>query len=151
MVKVVRILVLGDRTGSWSTHLSAIAEYLPMFAATGHFNYMKSAYLYLQSIKEFETWNQAVFRNFQRGFHVIRRTEKFWVGLGTDFVLKSTGGLTRGSGMTEEKRSLWTISSPVCSEYNISQRGNRSKNEVGPVGLGNTWRQSIFGRWSLFE
>ena len=32
--------------------------------------------------------------------------------------LKSTGGLTRGSGMSEEQRALWVLSSPVCSEYN---------------------------------
>ncbi|KAH3890520.1 hypothetical protein DPMN_014622 [Dreissena polymorpha] len=32
--------------------------------------------------------------------------------------LKSTSGLTRGSGMTEEMQNLWTLSAPVKSEYN---------------------------------
>ena len=32
--------------------------------------------------------------------------------------LKSSGGLTHGSGMTEEMRSLWTMSTPITSEYN---------------------------------
>lgn len=36
--------------------------------------------------------------------------------------LKSTGGLTRGSGMTEDMRNLWTLSAPVTSEYNIAMQ-----------------------------
>ena len=125
MVKVVRSLVMADRKGSWTTHLWAIAECLPIFAAAGHFNYLKSAYLYLQNMKDLETRNPVVFQKFQEGFHVIRRTNKFWAGLGADLVieqtlmksLKSAGGLTRGSHMTEEQRALWTMSSPVSSEY----------------------------------
>ncbi|KAG7174772.1 hypothetical protein Hamer_G018089 [Homarus americanus] len=31
--------------------------------------------------------------------------------------LKSSGGLTHGSGMTEEMRALWTMSIPITSEY----------------------------------
>ena len=51
------------------------------------------------------------------GFHVIRRTNQYWAGLGSDLVieqtlmrsLKSTDGLTRGSGMTEHQRARWTM------------------------------------------
>jgi hypothetical protein len=32
--------------------------------------------------------------------------------------LKTSGGLTRGTGMTEEQRSLWTMSTPITSQYN---------------------------------
>ena len=32
--------------------------------------------------------------------------------------LKSAGGLTHGSGMTEEQRSQWTMSVPITAEYN---------------------------------
>lgn len=128
MVKTARMLVMGDRMGSWNIHLCAAAECLPIFAAAGHFKYLKSAYLYLQNMKELETKNPAIYRKFEAGFHVIRRTDNFWAGLGSDLVieqtlmrsLKSTGGLTRGSGMTEEQRALWTMSSPVSSEYNIA-------------------------------
>jgi len=58
-----------------------------MFAAAGHFNYLKSAYLYLQSMKDLEARDPTVFRYFQDGFHVIRRTDTFWAGLGADLVL----------------------------------------------------------------
>ncbi|PIK52555.1 hypothetical protein BSL78_10545 [Apostichopus japonicus] len=128
MVKVARMLILADRLGSWSRHLSAVGECLSIFGAAGHFNYLKSAYMYLQNMSNLETRNPEVFRKFQEGFHVIRRTEQCCAGLGADLVieqtlmrsLKSTGGLIRGSGMTEEQRTLWTMSSPVCSEYNIA-------------------------------
>ena len=33
-------------------------------------------------------------------------------------LLKTSGGLTRGTGMTEEQRSLWTMSTPITSQYN---------------------------------
>ena len=126
MVKIARMLLMADRIGSWDRHLSALGECLPIFAAAGHYNYLKSAYLYLQNMQNLEAKDPAVFQKFQDGFHVIRRSDKFWAGLGCDLVieqtlmrsLKSTGGLTRGTGMSEEQRALWVLSSPVCSEYN---------------------------------
>ena len=49
-------------------------------------------------------------KKFLDGFHVIRRSNQCWEGLSSDLVieqtlmrsLKSTGGPTRGSGMTED-------------------------------------------------
>jgi hypothetical protein len=32
--------------------------------------------------------------------------------------LKTNGGLTRGSGMTEEQRAVWLLSTPACAEVN---------------------------------
>jgi hypothetical protein len=71
-----------------------------------------------------------VFKAFQEGKHIIRRTCQYWAGLSSDLVieqtlmrsLKTTGGLTRGSGMSEEQRAIWTASSLVCSEYSDSMR-----------------------------
>jgi len=126
MVKCTRMLLMADRIGSWDRHLSAVAECLPIFAAAGHRNYLKSAYLYLQNMQNLKMKDPAVFKKFQDGLHVIRRTDKVWAGLGSDLVieqtlmrsLKTSGGLTRGSGMSEEQRALWVLSSPACSEYN---------------------------------
>ena len=36
--------------------------------------------------------------------------------------LKSSGGLTRGSGMTESLTNLWTLSATVTSEYNCAMQ-----------------------------
>jgi hypothetical protein len=44
MLKVARSLINADRTGSWSMHLCAVLSCLPVFAAAGHYNYLKSAY-----------------------------------------------------------------------------------------------------------
>ena len=126
MLKVVRALIKADRTGSWLMHLSAVADCLPIFAAAGHFNYLKSAYLYVQEMSELDTKHPDVFRKFSNGCHVIRRSNQFWAGLSSDLVIESTlmrslktsGGLTRGSGMNEEQRSLWTMSTPITSQYN---------------------------------
>jgi hypothetical protein len=36
--------------------------------------------------------------------------------------LKTTGGLTHGSGMSEEQRALWTMSSSITSAYNCAMQ-----------------------------
>ena len=126
MLRIVRELIEADRTGSWEMHLHAISECLPIFAAAGHPNYLKSAYLYLQKMTVLEIEHPDVFQKFMQGYHVIRRSDKFWAGLGCDLVieqtlmrsLKSTGGLTRGSGMTEHLM----MSSPVSSAYNCAMQ-----------------------------
>jgi hypothetical protein len=73
-----------------------------------------------------ETENPSVYQKFMNGFHVIRRSNQYWAGLSSDLVieqtlmrsLKSTGGLTRGSGFNEHQRTLWTMPRPVTSAYN---------------------------------
>lgn len=131
MVGVARELIEADRTGSWLMHLHAIVDCLPIFAAAGHGNYLKSAYLYLQSMISLEHDKPSVFRRFMNGLYVIRRTDQYWAGLGCDLVieqalmrsLKTAGGLTRGSGMSEHQRALWTLSVPVSSSYNDAMQG----------------------------
>ena len=36
--------------------------------------------------------------------------------------LKTSGGLTHGSGMNEEQRSLWTMSMPITAAYNMAMQ-----------------------------
>ena len=45
MVKTSRMLVMADRIGSGKLHLTAVSKCLPLFVATGHFNFVKSSYL----------------------------------------------------------------------------------------------------------
>ena len=98
--------------------------------SAGHFNYLRSAHYYLQQMSNVEEKHPDVYRKFLDGFHVVRRCNQCWAGLSSDLVieqtlmrsLKSTGGLTRGSGMNEDMRNLWTLSAPVtscdCRQYN---------------------------------
>ena len=97
-------------------HLDAILEALPTFAAGGNSNNLKSSYRYRQKMKHLEKQKPKVFHEFMNGFHVIRHTNQYWAGLGSDLViktlmrsLKSTGGLTHGSGMTEHQKDCRTM------------------------------------------
>ena len=128
MVVMTRMLIKADRTGSWLMHLQAVSNCLTVFAAAGHFNYLRSAHYYLQQMSSLEEKHPDVYRKFCDGFHVVRRSNHSWAGLSSDLVieqtlmrsLKSTGGLTHGSGMIEDMRNLCTLSAPVTSEYNCA-------------------------------
>ena len=62
-------------------------------------------------------------RKFMEGYHVVRRSDRFWAGLPTDLIIeqvlmrsiKTHGGLTRGKGMTENQPLVWGLSMPVCA------------------------------------
>ena len=129
MVGMVRMLIKADRTGPWLMHLQAVSTCLTVFAAAGHFSYLRSAHYYMQKTNNLEENHPDVHRNFLDGFHVIRRSNQCWAGLSSDLVieqtlmrsLKSTGGLTRGSGLTEDMRNLRTLSAPATLQCRISQ------------------------------
>ena len=96
---------------------------LPFFASSGHHRYAKSAYLYLQSMSKLPETHPSVYHIKLNGYHVVRRSNAYWAGLSTDLVIeqelmisiKTTGGLTRGRGMTELQRAKWLLSTPSCS------------------------------------
>ena len=91
MLEVAQELIEVDRTGSWEMHLiHAVSECLPIFAATGHGNYLKSGYLYLQEMSELESTHPGIYQKFINGFHVVRRSNHYWVGLGFDLVIEQT-------------------------------------------------------------
>ena len=126
MVDILRLFIKAERTGNWRRHLQALSEMLPYLAAAGHNLYTKSVRLYLQFMNSLETDHPDVYRKFEAGFHVVRRTNRLWAGLSTDLVieqvlmrsLKTSGGLRRGRGMTERQRVIWLLSMPACAEVN---------------------------------
>ena len=85
-------------------------------------------YLYLQNMQNLQETHPEVYRNFG-GYHVIRRSDRYWVGLSADKVieqvlmrsLKTTGGLTRGSGMTESQCLVWLFSTPACASQELTE------------------------------
>ena len=36
--------------------------------------------------------------------------------------LKTSGGLTRGQGLTEQQQAIWTLSMPICAEVNMAMQ-----------------------------
>ena len=126
MVDILRKYIRAERTGNWELHLKALSEMLPYMAASGHNNYTKSGLIYLQHMSHLEKDHPEVYQHFQNGLHVIRRSERYWAGLSTDLVIeqvlmrsmKTSGGLTRGRGMTEQQRVIWSLAMPACAEVN---------------------------------
>jgi len=130
MVEILQKFIKAERIGDWQLHLHALAEMLPFFAAAGHFHYAKSARLYLQFMQSLDTIHPDVYQNFMSGLHVIRRSDRCWAGLSTDLVieqvlmrsLKTTGGLTRGTGISETQRLVWLLSMPMCAEISYAMQ-----------------------------
>lgn len=67
-----------------------------------------------------------VHTKFENGYHVVRRSNRYWAGLFIDLTIeqvlmrsvKTHGGLTRGKGMTETQRLLWVLSMTACTNIN---------------------------------
>ena len=103
---------------------------LPYFAASDHYLYVKSTYLYLQSMIKLPVTHPFVYGKFLGGFHVLRRSNRFWAGLSTDLVIeqvlmrcmKTAGGLTRGRGFTDIQRAVWLLSTPSSSEIYLAMK-----------------------------
>ena len=103
---------------------------LPFFAASGHNLYAKSAYIYLQQMLQLADSHLEVYNFFRSGYHVVRRSDRYWSGLSLDLVveqtlmktMKTTGGLTRGHGMAESHRTQWLLSMPACSTVNAAMQ-----------------------------
>ena len=126
MVDLLRTFIRGERLGDWSLHLYSLYGMLPYFAAAGHNLYLKSVYIYLTKMMKLKETHPEVYEHFVRGLHVVRRSDRLWAGLSPDLIieqclmrsLKTTGGLTRGRGMTELQRLVWVLSRPASAEIN---------------------------------
>ena len=126
MVDILRKYIRAERTGNWELHLQAVSEMLAYLAASGHNNYTKSALIYLQRMSHLQSDHPEVYQHFQDGLHVTRRSDRYWAGLYSDLIIeqvlmrtmKTSGGLTRGRGMSEQQRLIWLLSMPACAEVN---------------------------------
>ena len=109
---------------SWELHLSTLSDILPYLAASGHNLYTKSLVIYLEEMKRLPDTHPEVHQHFMEGKHSVRRSDRVWAGLSTDLVIeqelmrsiKTNGGLTRGTGMSENQRDIWVLSRPLCGQ-----------------------------------
>ena len=112
------------KLGNYPMHLFSFAELLKYLTAAGHNNYTKSGNIYLQQMQELEMTHPDVHHHFSNGLFVVRRSERLWAGIPSDQVieqclmrnLKTSGGLTYGSGMSEEQK---TLSMPFCAQEKV--------------------------------
>ena len=91
MVGIILEFIKAERTANFNLHLKSLFDMLPYLAASGHHLYTKSAYIYLQTMYKLEDTHPSVFSKFQQGYHVVRRSERFWGGLSTDLVIEQVG------------------------------------------------------------
>lgn len=86
MVTVLLQFIDAEKCGNWKQHLDCIQRMLPFFVASGHFNYAKCAYLYLQDMlkinKNFKNEEYCKFND--GGLFTIRRSNKFYSGIWSD-------------------------------------------------------------------
>lgn len=129
MVSLARSFIQAERTGDFNLHLSTIIEMMPFFHSCRHFNYAKSAQLYVQDMLELKTKMTSVseYNKFiNQEFFTIRRSNKFFSGTSTDMVIEqslmrsihSIGGLSRGRGITESVATSWLNSLTCCTYVN---------------------------------
>ena len=119
----MKLFLCAEWTGNWLLHLQVVHEMLPIFAATGHMNYAKSARVYLQQMHELSTSQPLMYSKFLEGNHTVRRSDRLWAGLSMDLVIEQTimrsikcrGGLTRGRGFHESVRITWLSTLTHCA------------------------------------
>ena len=81
MIAILQRFIKAERCGDWLLHLSTMRQMLPFLVATGHNNYTKSLQLYLQCMDRLPDRNPEVYQHFLDGFHVVRRSDRYWAGL----------------------------------------------------------------------
>ena len=72
-INTLKQFIFAERTCDWNTHLVAVGRMLNIFAASGHFNYAKSARLYLQWMFELPATSPWLYEQLcMNGSHTVR-------------------------------------------------------------------------------
>lgn len=92
MVSLLRKIIAAERMGNWKLHLECVELAIPFFHAAGHFNYAKSARLYLQDMRNLhETMDPVEFKKFtDDGYFTSRRSNAFFAGIFSDQTIEQT-------------------------------------------------------------
>ena len=130
MIHMLKTFIKAERTGDWELSVYALQRMLPYLAAAVHNLYLKSVYVYCQSMLQLWDNNRRVYEAFMSGFHVIRRSDRYWAGLSSNLVIeqvlmrsvKTKGGITRGKGMSECQRAQWLLIMPACAAINVAMQ-----------------------------
>ena len=125
LVDIAEQFIRAERCGDWDLHLHSVKLMIPYLHATGHLHYAKSAQEYFQQMVKLESdMNPEEFNKFKaKGYFTIRRSDKFWSGVWTGTTIeqvlmrsiKTSGGLTRGRGITPSVLAKWVGSIPATS------------------------------------
>ena len=121
-VSILKMFLYAERTGDWKLHLQCIKKMIPYFHAAGHLAYAKSARLYLQQMETLESKMSGTEHKLftKGGYFTVRKEDRLWRGNFTDQtteqdpmrMFKSSGGMTRGCGITESTPTKWIYAFP---------------------------------------
>ena len=120
----MKLFIWAERLGDWEMHLTASKTTLNFFAANGHFNYAKSARMYIQQMLKLPEKLPAVHTIFkENGYHSVCHSDRHWTELWVHLIIeqvmmrsiKSRGGLTRGRGFAESTRYQWVHTTHECA------------------------------------
>ena len=161
-VTILKQFISAERTSNWQLHVQATQDVLNLFAATGHFNYAKSARFYVQQMQQLDMTHPWLFEMFSNGFHAVRRMNRHWSGLWSDLVIEQTlmrsmktrGGLTRGRGMTDSLRHLWVQSmhsTAMVHDAMMALSGVAVKSSKQHVDMGESRRKRDFEDYEKFK
>ena len=89
-IECVLRFITAERTGNWLLHLDTLESMLPLFAATGHTNYARSARVYLHQMRQLSETHPWLESQFASGLNSVQRSDRFWAGLSTDLVIEQT-------------------------------------------------------------
>lgn len=86
MISLLKSFLASKRIGNWIAQLKCIELMIPFFYAAGHFNYAKSARLYMQDMNDVkEKMDPFKYENStEKGFFTSRRTDTFFGGIFSD-------------------------------------------------------------------
>ena len=88
-IDTLKFFIRAKRVGNWNMHIIAVGCMLKLFAATGHFNYAKSARMYLQLMLEIPAGLPWLYEQFtEQGYHTVRRSDRYWAGSWTDLTIE---------------------------------------------------------------
>ena len=118
MITILRNFITAERLGDWILYLETLKQMLPYLAASGHNLYTKPVVVFLNDMQDLPLKHPDVYQQFLDGMHVVRRSNMQWAGISPDVAieqvlmrnLETSGGLTRGSGRTENQRNIWVLS-----------------------------------------
>ena len=116
-----------ERLGDWNAYIKSLKLMLPFFASSGHRNYTKCLYWFLQEI---ENLPPTITERFVNGEWVVRRTAKAYSGVSLDLFieqslmssLKGNQGLTRGRGFNQMNHLTWVLNRPVMCAIDRKMR-----------------------------
>ena len=79
-INIMKQFIQAGRKGNWQNYLNVVRQILNLFSATTHFQYAKSARLYLQLIDEPPIDFPRLYNLLQQGYYTIRGSDRFWSG-----------------------------------------------------------------------